>query len=153
MYALHSNSVTFAHIFYPKKTSSHRKKNWLYMIYVLVFRWRVNIMYWTSAQYIGSYRGQNTKCNTAKFHILFSQIRDSPISKARSPYLYPPRTGWLGYTPRHWVPFSSPPMTRRATAEVFEPASTWIFVYGVPTQYCLFWTSALYIGSDRRENT
>jgi hypothetical protein len=30
-----------------------------------------------------------------------------------------------GYTPRHWVPFSSPPTTRRATVEVFDPASTW----------------------------
>jgi hypothetical protein len=26
--------------------------------------------------------------------------------------------------PRHWVPFSSPPTTRRATVEVFDPAST-----------------------------
>jgi hypothetical protein len=26
-----------------------------------------------------------------------------------SPYLYPPGTGWPSYTPRHWVPFSSPP--------------------------------------------
>jgi hypothetical protein len=25
--------------------------------------------------------------------------------RARSPYLYPPGTGWPGYTPRHWVPF------------------------------------------------
>jgi hypothetical protein len=57
-------------------------------------------------------------------HILRSQIRDSPTWRARSPYLYPPGTGWPSYTPRHWVPFSSPPTTRRATVEVFEPAST-----------------------------
>jgi hypothetical protein len=43
---------------------------------------------------------------------------------ARSPYLYPPRTGWPSYIPRHWVPFSSPPMTRRATVAVLEPTST-----------------------------
>jgi hypothetical protein len=42
----------------------------------------------------------------------------------RSPYLYPPRTGWFMYNPRHWVPFSSPPTTRRVTVEVFGPAST-----------------------------
>jgi hypothetical protein len=36
-------------------------------------------------------------------HILLSQIRDSPTSRPRSPYLCPPGTGWLGYTPRHWV--------------------------------------------------
>jgi hypothetical protein len=35
--------------------------------------------------------------------------------KARSPYLYPPRTGWPSYTPRYWVPFSSPPTTHKAT--------------------------------------
>jgi hypothetical protein len=44
--------------------------------------------------------------------------------KARSPYLYPPGTGWLSYTPRHWVPSLSPPTIRRATVEVFESAST-----------------------------
>jgi hypothetical protein len=32
-------------------------------------------------------------------------------------------TGWSGYTARHWVPFSSPSTTRRATVEVFDPAS------------------------------
>jgi hypothetical protein len=29
--------------------------------------------------------------------------------RARSPYLYPPETGCPNYTPRHWVPFPSPP--------------------------------------------
>jgi hypothetical protein len=45
--------------------------------------------------------------------------------RARSPYLYPPGTGWPSYTPRHWVSFSSLPTTRRATVEVFKSASTW----------------------------
>jgi hypothetical protein len=40
----------------------------------------------------------------------------------RSPYLYPSGTGCSGYIPRH--SFSSPPTTRRATVEVFDPAST-----------------------------
>jgi hypothetical protein len=31
-----------------------------------------------------------------------------PAWRIRSLYLYPPGTGWSGYTPRHWVPFSSP---------------------------------------------
>jgi hypothetical protein len=56
------------------------------------------------------------------FHCLRFDIRWT--RKARSPYLYPPVTGWPGYTPRHWVPISSPPTTRRATVEVFKPAST-----------------------------
>jgi hypothetical protein len=47
-----------------------------------------------------------------------------PTWRARSPYLCPPGTEWPSYTPRHWVPFSSPSTTRRTTVEVFEPAST-----------------------------
>jgi hypothetical protein len=47
-----------------------------------------------------------------------------PTWKARSPYLYPPGEGWSSYTPRHCVPFSSPPTTHRAAVEVYEPAST-----------------------------
>jgi hypothetical protein len=41
-----------------------------------------------------------------------------PASRARSPYLYPPGTGWPGYIARYWVPFLSPPTTRRATVEL-----------------------------------
>jgi hypothetical protein len=52
------------------------------------------------------------------------RIKTPPNWIARSPYLYPPGTGWPSYTPRHWVPFSSPPTTHRATLEVFNPAST-----------------------------
>jgi hypothetical protein len=47
-----------------------------------------------------------------------------PTWRAMSPYLYPPGTGWLSYTPRHSVPFSSPPTTCRTTVEVIDPAST-----------------------------
>jgi hypothetical protein len=43
-------------------------------------------------------------------HILLSQIRDSP-----NLYLYPPGARWPSYAPRHWVPFSSPSTTLRAT--------------------------------------
>jgi hypothetical protein len=57
-------------------------------------------------------------------HILLSQIRDTPNLEVQVTYLYPPGTGWPSYTPRHWVLFPSPPTTRRATVEVFEPAST-----------------------------
>jgi hypothetical protein len=35
-------------------------------------------------------------------YILLSQIWDSPNWRTRSLYLYPPGTGWPGYTPRHW---------------------------------------------------
>jgi hypothetical protein len=33
--------------------------------------------------------------------------------------------GWTSHTPKHWVPYLSPPTTRRAMVEVFEPASIW----------------------------
>jgi hypothetical protein len=47
-----------------------------------------------------------------------------PTWRARSPYLYPPGTGWPIYTPRVWVPFLLPP----TKVEVFEPASTQVSV-------------------------
>jgi hypothetical protein len=53
-----------------------------------------------------------------------SDSRLPPTWRTRSPYLYPPGTGWSGYTPGHWVPFSWPPTIRRATVEVFDPSST-----------------------------
>jgi hypothetical protein len=46
-----------------------------------------------------------------------------PTWRAMSPYLYLPGIRWPSYNPRHWVTFSSPPTTRRATVEAFEPAS------------------------------
>jgi hypothetical protein len=57
-------------------------------------------------------------------HILLSQIRDSPNLEGQVPVFISPKTWWPSYTPRHWVPFSSPPTTHRATVEVFDPAST-----------------------------
>jgi hypothetical protein len=36
----------------------------------------------------------------------------------------PQEQGGPVITPRYWIPLSSPPTTRRATVEVFEPAST-----------------------------
>jgi hypothetical protein len=56
-------------------------------------------------------------------HILLSQIRCSPNLEGQVPHLYPIGTGWPSCNPRHWVTFSSPPMTRRATVELFEPTS------------------------------
>jgi hypothetical protein len=35
-----------------------------------------------------------------------------PTWRTRSLYLCPPETGWPSYTPRPWVPFSSPSMTQ-----------------------------------------
>jgi hypothetical protein len=49
-------------------------------------------------------------------HTLLSQT--PPTWRERWPYLYPLRTGWPSCTFRHWIP-SSPPMTRRATVEIF----------------------------------
>jgi hypothetical protein len=57
-------------------------------------------------------------------HILLSQNRDSPNLDGQVLVFISPRKWWPIYTPRHRVPFSSPPTTPRATVEVFEPAST-----------------------------
>jgi hypothetical protein len=55
---------------------------------------------------------------TFTFYLSLYQFRDSPNIDAQVPYLYPPGTGWPGYNPRHWVPFSLRPTNSRATAEV-----------------------------------
>jgi hypothetical protein len=71
--------------------------------------------------------------------------------RARSPYLYPPGTMWLSYTPRHWVPFSSPPTARRAAMEVFDAASTRACLYFVriTLQLAVFRQSAR-LGTHRK---
>jgi hypothetical protein len=60
---------------------------------------------------------------TSYFTVLFET---PPTWRTRPLYLYHPGTGWPSYTPWHWVPFSSPLTTRRATVEVFQPTSTWL---------------------------
>jgi hypothetical protein len=52
------------------------------------------------------------------------RFKTPPTWRARSSYLYSPGTGWSSYNARHWVPFSSPPTTRRATVELFKPTFT-----------------------------
>jgi hypothetical protein len=49
--------------------------------------------------------------------------------KARLPYLYPPGSGWPGYTPNALVSFFVAPTTRRAMLEIFDPASTKVKSY------------------------
>jgi hypothetical protein len=41
-------------------------------------------------------------------YLSVSDSRLPPTWTARSPCLYSPGTGWPNYTPKHWVPFSSP---------------------------------------------
>jgi hypothetical protein len=55
---------------------------------------------------------------------IFSVSHSRPQTwRARSPYFHSPGAGRPSYTPRHWARFLSPPMTRRATVEVFDLAS------------------------------
>jgi hypothetical protein len=53
-----------------------------------------------------------------------SDSRPPKPGEAGPPYLNPPGAGWPSYTPRHWVPFSSPPTTHSDMVETFEPHST-----------------------------
>jgi hypothetical protein len=52
---------------------------------------------------------------------LLAQIRDTPNLKGQVPLFIPPGTGWPGYTRRRWVPFSSPPTTRRGYGKGIRP--------------------------------
>jgi hypothetical protein len=65
-----------------------------------------------------SFSGSGPSGLMTKFFCL--EFETPPTWRTRPPYLYPPGIGWPSYTSRHWVPFSSPHMTRRATVEVFE---------------------------------
>jgi hypothetical protein len=51
---------------------------------------------------------------------IFYSLRFQTTSswRVRSPYLYPPGTGWPIYNPKQWVPFSMPLTTSRATVEI-----------------------------------
>jgi hypothetical protein len=48
----------------------------------------------------------------------FSDSRFSQLGGPGLRIYIPPGTGWTSCTPRHWVPFSSPPATLRALVEV-----------------------------------
>jgi hypothetical protein len=43
----------------------------------------------------------------------YLRFETPPTWRSRSPYFYPPKTGWPSYTPRHFVRFSSHSTTRR----------------------------------------
>jgi hypothetical protein len=81
-----------------------------------------------------------TESRENHYHISLSQTRDPPTWSARSLYLYHPGIVWPSFTPRHWVPLSSPFTTRRATVEEFEPTSTRGRILGSHTAgYEEFW--------------
>jgi hypothetical protein len=56
-------------------------------------------------------------------HCILSQIH-SPNLEGQLPVYISPRNRVAHYIPRHWVPFSSSPMARRNTVEIFDTAST-----------------------------
>jgi hypothetical protein len=57
-------------------------------------------------------------------HSKVTNPASNPQLGGPGPCIYAPTvTGWLSYTPRHWVPFSSPSTFRRAAVEVLKPAS------------------------------
>jgi hypothetical protein len=58
------------------------------------------------------------------------------------------RTVWPNYTTGHWVPFSSPSTTRRATVDIFGPASTRASTHSL-LQLSWLW----FLGMNNTENT
>jgi hypothetical protein len=87
----------------------------------LTRRWVYNLL----VQCFLAFPGQSLSGpSPVEFTTIFNYlILDSPTWRAKSPHSYPPGTGWPSYTHGHWVPFSSPLMTRRAAVEVFYLAS------------------------------
>jgi hypothetical protein len=57
-------------------------------------------------------------------HILLSLIWDSPNLEGQVSVFISPRNRVPRYTPKHWVPFSLPPVTCKDMVEVFDPTST-----------------------------
>jgi hypothetical protein len=131
----------------PPIASSWRQLNTCgYSSYVtssLTRRWvyRLQLLLVSLAQ---SFSGQSPACHD---QILLSQILDSPNLEGQVPVLISPRN-------RHWLPFSSPRTTRRATMEVFDPSST----RGFPRSClhgrfgCLFLSVESFVGSVDVEN-
>jgi hypothetical protein len=76
----------------------------------------------------GAFILMSQSCETHD-HILLSQIKTPLTWWARSPYLHPQGRGWPSYTPRHWVPFSSPPkLTRTAQKHRSSFAECWLVI-------------------------
>jgi hypothetical protein len=71
-------------------------------------------------------------CRPSGFHVFEFHITEKgchpcvepPTWRTRSPYLCSPVTGWLSYTPRYRVPFSSLSTTLRAAVKLSQHAST-----------------------------
>jgi hypothetical protein len=68
---------------------------------------------------------RSESCGTNE-QILLSQIRDSPNLECEVPVFISPRNRVARLYLKHWVPFSSPPATRRTTVDVrvFDSSST-----------------------------
>jgi hypothetical protein len=71
----------------------------------------------------GSHQRRRSQVQVSRDSTVFYSLRfeTTPTWRATSPYLYPPRTGWSSFTPRHWVSFSSLPTTREASTRLHSP--------------------------------
>jgi hypothetical protein len=72
------------------------------------------------------YRAEFLRLELLEAHdrIILSQTLGSWTLEGYVPVFISPGTEWLSYPPRHWVPFTSPRMTLRATALLFQPPSS-----------------------------
>jgi hypothetical protein len=83
---------------------------------------------------------------------VLSQFRDSPNLEGQVPVFISPRNRVVPNL-RHWVPFSSSPTTRRATVEVFEPASTraWLIQVKVTLRLVVY-RQSVHVGAKPLED-
>jgi hypothetical protein len=89
----------------PRRGSTPRQTDWLSVVKWL-WLWQLMLIL-ASAVISGP--------SPAGLRIIFYCLRFEtfPTWRARSSYLYSRETEWSSYTPIHWVPFLSPPTTRR----------------------------------------
>jgi hypothetical protein len=73
---------------------------------------------------------------------------ETPTWRARSPYLYPPGTGWTSYTPRHWVTSGRTKVKVKVTLRLTVGQSVSLGVephLGLMTTYLLLTVTVLFL--------
>jgi hypothetical protein len=96
----------------------------------------------------GPRQHSHSQIRVSTFYYL--RFETPPTWRAGFSYLYHPGRGWPRYTPRHWVPFSSHPTTRRVTVKVLEPTSIWESASVLFSHFLLIilWTIDPLLGRD-----
>jgi hypothetical protein len=102
--------------------------NWTFAVIVLMQH--LYVVYnccWPSP--VQSFLGPSPAGLMTTFYCL--RFETPPTWRARSLYIYPPRSEWLGYTSRHWVPFSSSADMLQHLSESHKELCTYIIIMNI----------------------